>query len=332
MRSVFLAVESPEQYNSIQGRGDLSPFDRESLRRHSPDAHWLMLDSRGRARGRCSLWWSHVPLYPRHRLGVIGHFAVDSRETASALLSHACRQLADRGCTLAVGPMDGSTWRSYRFVTQRGSAPPFFLEPNHPPEWPEHFTQFGFTPLAQYISNLNHDLNQEDRRGRECETRFHEMGVHIRLIDLERFEDELRSIYAIAARSFTHSFLSTPISEREFVECHLPLKPYIRPELVMFAERENRAVGFVFTIPDWLQAERRVEIDTVIIKTLAVLPGRAYAGLGSRLVCRNQTMARELGYRHAIHALMHTANCSGAISRRYGNTMRRYTLFARVLR
>ena len=100
----------------------------------------------------------------------------------------------------------------------------------------------------------------------------------------------------------------------------------------MLAELEGRAVGFVFTIPDWLQGERGRAIDTVVMKTLAVLPGRSYAGLGSHLVRRNQTMASELGYQRVVHALMHTGNPSRGISRRYGNTIRRYTLFARMLR
>ena len=76
----------------------------------------------------------------------------------------------------------------------------------------------------------------------------------------------------------------------------------------------------------------RIGRTTVVMKTLAVLPGRSYAGLGSHLVRRNQTMASELGYQRVVHALMHTGNPSRGISRRYGNTIRRYTLFARMLR
>ena len=207
-------------------------------------------------------------MYLEHRPGLIGHFAANGWEAAGALLAHACRQLADRGCTIAVGPMDGNTWQSYRFVTDEGSVPRFLFEPNHPPEWPEHFTRYGFFPLAQYVSNLNRDLKQQDQRGKECEARFTEMGVRIRLVDLERLEKDLRSIYAISVRSFSNNFLYTPISEQEFIELNEPLLRYIRPELLMLAELEGRAVGFVFTIPDWLQGERARAIDTVIMKTL----------------------------------------------------------------
>lgn len=72
-------------------------------------------------------------------------------------------------------------------------------------------------------------------------------------------------------------------------------------------------------------------MDTVIIKTVAVLPGRAYAGLGNVLVARVQAIAYALGYRRAIHALMHDSNNSRNLSDRYARSIRRYTLYARKL-
>ncbi len=332
MSCSFVEVSSPEDFRRISGSQDLWRFDPENLSRHAPDAHWLVLGSHDRPRGRCSLWWNRTPRYGQHRVGTIGHFAAAGSEAGRALLSHACRELSNHDCTFAFGPMDGSTWRSYRFVTGKGSAPPFFLEPRHPPEWPDHFTRTGFTPLARYLSSLNCDLSYDDRRGRECEQRFTDAGVRVREIDLERFEDELRTIHAIAIRSFANNFLYTPISESEFVEHHLPFKPYLRPELIMVAEQEQRGVGFIFAVPDWLQLERDQDIDTVIIKTLAILPGRKYAGLGSYLTRRNHNMVRELGYTRIIHAMMHSANSSRGISRRYAQPMRAYTLYGRPVR
>ena len=49
------------------------------------------------------------------------------------------------------------------------------------------------------------------------------------------------------------------------------------------------------------------------------------------LVGMVQRKAYELGYRRAIHALMHERNVSQNISRRYARPIRRYALFARAL-
>ena len=72
-------------------------------------------------------------------------------------------------------------------------------------------------------------------------------------------------------------------------------------------------------------------MDTVILKTVAVLPGRASAGLGSVLVDKVHLTAHGFGFRQAIHALMHETNKSRNISGHYAQTIRRYTLFAHRL-
>jgi GNAT superfamily N-acetyltransferase len=97
------------------------------------------------------------------------------------------------------------------------------------------------------------------------------------------------------------------------------------------AEQEGRLVGFSFSIPDWCQKERGEPVDTVVYKTLAVRPGRSYAGLGSLLSERTNQIALELGYKNVIHALMHDSNHSRKISDRFARTIRRYTLYAKRL-
>src|ERR1043166_31608 len=95
--------------------------------RHAVDAHREVADATGRVVARCSLWWRRTPSLARHRVGLIGHYAASLPEAAGVLLERACGELASVGCTLAVGPMDGSSWRRYRFVTRFGTEPPFFL-------------------------------------------------------------------------------------------------------------------------------------------------------------------------------------------------------------
>jgi len=287
------------------------------------DAHWVA----GEDAARCSLWWTNAPLYSGHRLGVIGHYAARDDAAAGQLLTHACRELAARGCTLAVGPMDGNTWRRYRLVTERGSEPPFFLEPDNPDAWPGQFAAQGFTPLAQYYSALNTDLSRQAERVAERWRYLELLGVRIRPFAMDRFEEELRAIYRVSVVALTQNFLYTPISEAEFVAQYQKVRPFLRSDLILMAEREGRLLGYMFTLPN--VAEKPVR--TVILKTVVVLPERASAGLGAVLVDRAQQVARELGYTRAIHALMHETNRSRNISRHTATVFRRYTLFAKPL-
>jgi GNAT superfamily N-acetyltransferase len=265
---------------------------------------------------------------------VIGHYAAGDAAAGAALVDHACARLADADCTVAVGPMDGNTWRRYRFVIDRGEREPepaFFLEPNNPADWPSHFTAAGFSILATYTSALNEDLSRYDSSLDTTAGRLAERGITIRAFDPAAADAELRRIFTLSLASFDRNYLYTPIDEAEFFEQYRSVLPAVRPELVLLAERQHELVGFLFALPDLLETQRRERVRTIIIKTVAVAPGIARAGLGSLLTAWAEREAHRLGYRRAIHALMHERNASQHISRRSACTIRRYALFARAL-
>lgn len=326
-----IPVETAEQRERFCALAGPDPLTPDTLARGHADAHWMLADDAAIV-ARCSLWWGATPAYEEQRLGLIGHYAATNAASAAALLRLACDELAARGCTLAVGPMDGSTHQRYRLMTERGAEPPFVLEPDNPDEWPAHFTGSGFETLADYYSALITHLDHRDPRLPAIAARVAAEGICIRALDENRFEDEVRAIYGIAVTSFRDNVLYSPIAEADFVEQYRQILTFVRPELVLIAERESRPVGFLFAIPDWLQARRRQPIDTIVVKTIAVLPEYAGLGLGTLLGARCQEVANRLGYTRAILALMHERNRSRSIGSHYEPRMiRRYTLFARAL-
>lgn len=295
------------------------------------DEHLLTFDG-SEAQARCSLWWRATPSLDGRRLGYIGHFAATNAGCAQHLLDQACRSLTAHGCQLAVGPIDGSTWKRYRLLTERGDEPPFFLEPDNPDDWPSYFSAADFQKLAHYTSAMTHDLQTPDPQVAETAERMRELGVHLRQMDPQAFSDEVDRIFDISAVSFQKSFLYSPIERSECAALYEPLKQYIRPELVLIAQRQETPVGFIFALPDWLQAQRGAPVDTVVVKSIAILPQREYAGLGRLLFARCHERIAQLGYKRAVHALMHDDNKgSRRLSDRFAKTIRGYTLFARSL-
>lgn len=330
-----VTVDSPQQLSALAQAPGLPPFDARLIAAHSADAHLCALGSAGEIRAYCSLWWKEAPPLAMHCIGAIGHYASVDGDAAAPLLVEAARLLRENGCTVAVGPMDGNTWRRYRFVTDPGRAeaaePPFFLEPANPPEWPRQFEQAGFTRLAKYYSALNTDLDRHDERIAPIASRLEDAGVSVRSSRNTDLRDQLKRIYAVSRISFTRNFLYTELSESAFIKQYLPLLDRIRPELLLLAESGGDLVGYLFAIPDLAQDARSQAIDTFIIKTVAILPEPSLRGLGGLLVARAHEAGRRLGYRRAIHALMHEDNVSRNISSHYATTMRKYTLYSREL-
>lgn len=314
---------------ALSDRG-IHPVSGDELAAHAPDRHLVVLD--GRSLGaRCSVWWTRTPRTLDATTGALGHYAAADATAGTAVLERACAVLAEAGCTMAVGPMDGNTWRRYRFITERGEAPPFFLEPDNPDEWPSHWTASGFEPLATYTSSANDDLSVEDPRSDLAREALLRHGVAIRPFDPSRAEEQLRRIFTLSLTAFSRNVLYTPIDEREFMAANRALLPHVRPDLILLAERAGELAGFMFAVPDMLQARRGEAVDTVVLKTMAVDPSCRGLGLGGVLMDDVQRAARLLGFRRAIHALMHETNRSRALSDRYAHTIRRYTLFSRPL-
>ena len=303
-------------------------FDVKTLALQRPDAHLVHLRD-GRPCARASLWWNDAPQLPEGRAGAIGHYAALDATSALAVLDAACARLAEQGCTQAIGPMDGNTWRRYRFVTDRGTEPPFFMEPDNPDDYPAQWESARFERESTYYSGLVTDLTRRDPRLRGVAERMRADGVRLRTFDPGDSEAELGRIYGISIASFTRNHLYTPLPEEEFREQYRAVMPYGRPELAILAEQDGEPVGFMFAVPDLAQAQRGEEVDTVIVKTAAVLPERRHAGLGAILVERVQLTAADMGFRRGIHALMYESNTSRSISAHYATTMRRYTLYSK---
>lgn len=306
-----------------------------------PDADAaIVATEKGEVIARCALWWSgNIPTLPDAQLGIIGQYEAASDDAAFLLLRHALGELAKQGCTRAIGPMDANTWRRYRFVTGNGAdshppEPPFFLEPTNPSTYPTQFIAAGFTPLATYSSRVTDDMTHRDPRAERVANRIAASGVTLRPFDPARLDSELRQIYDLSCISFRDNFLYTPLPEAEFIDSYQKIVPHLRPELTVMAEKNNNdLVGFLFALPDLEEAKRGQTPHTVIVKTVAVLPGREWAGLGMLLLDRCQEAARNAGFTRAIHALMHDSNASRNLSLVYGGArlLRQYTLYEQKL-
>jgi hypothetical protein len=321
---------APRQLAARAAPADWPTLDADDVASHGADLSLALPAAGDVLRARCSLWWSDVPPLGVERLGVIGHFGAGDARGARMILDAACAELAGRGCTLAVGPMDGSTWRRHRLVVDAGSAPPFLLEPWNPPPWPEWWTSARFEPLAHWFSAANDDLARRDARADEVAPRLDARGIRIRALDADDFDAELRRIHDVARVAFRDNLLYTPLPFEPFAAQYRRIRPLVVPELVLLAEHGARTVGFAFSIPDAERSDARGR--AVIVKTVAILPERALlGGLGSLLVQRTRDVARSLGLRREIHALMHERNQSGNISARTARPFRRYALYQRRL-
>lgn len=282
----------------------------------------------------CAIWTHELPTLAGRRLGYIGRFDCADGAAAAEALEAACTWLTREGCQLAVGPIDGSTWHRYRFVTESSTEPPFFMELTNPPGWPDFWTSAGFVPLASYHSSLNEQLTSQDPMLDDASSRAKAAGLSVRTLNLDKFDRELRAIFELSIEAFADNYLYTPISWDDFAAMYARMKTLLDPRLMLLCDdplHPGTLAGCIMAIPDALERQRTGECRTVILKSMAVHARWRSVGLGTWLVAQAQANARTLGMSRSIFALMQDGNHSARISKYYSLVIRRYTLFAREL-
>jgi hypothetical protein len=280
----------------------------------------------------CSVWMDESVKYLKFRTGVLGHFFAQNTVSGQAILSHGLQVLTSKGFEYAIGPMNGSTWYSYRAIKDQGDVPPFFMEYFTPEFWPEIFNLSGFEEIASYSSARANQILYEDPSIVKFEQKKANLGLIVRNFDLKNARRDLSAIHSLSINSFSNNFLYTDISLEDFLVLNEKVLPFIDPDLFLLAEHNGSLVGFVFAIPDILCNPNSESGRSVIVKTVAKISDRAYAGLGNYLVYSVHQVAGRKGYRSVIHALMHDQNGSVNISDKSAKTIRRYALFGKRLK
>jgi hypothetical protein len=247
--------------------------------------------------------------------------AAASKALLGAVIDHAKRHFPDQRI---VGPMDGSTWQAYRFVTAGAEKAPFLLEPFGLPHYPAQWLDFGFEPLMEYHSQLAH-FDESDRVDFSAlQQKFEGNGLVFRNLNLNDTDGELWRLARFNLSAFQEAFLFTSISEEDFVEKNRRTLAFLKPELVHLALEGDTICGLIFAYPDLLDPTGK----TAVVKTLARLPGEHLRGLGELLCAKIVASLLDLGYQRMIHALMRKGNASlGNSARFWGEPYKSYTLF-----
>ena len=195
-------------------------------------------------------WLAHDLVGAPGTTGIVGALPEMPRADGAAQLREACAALVRQGAVRVVGPMEGSTWARYRLALppEPGDAdvpaPAFAGEPVNSPSALDPWTDAGFTPVARYMSAIVTAPGAIRPRPPGGD-------VIVRTFRPERFEDELRVLFALSLAAFADNPWYAPIGFDAFRALYDPLRGRIDPSFVWFAERtDGTPLGFQFAYPD----------------------------------------------------------------------------------
>ena len=245
----------------------------------------------------------------------VGQHRFTSLNAGLALLNEASVYAREQGATSLIGPMEGDTWHPYRLVSESDGRAPFLMEPETGIHDLPAFTKAGFEVISSYFSAevvLSNAISQ---------TVINSLpGLKISPWDEQDPEVLLREVHRLSLQAFAQNPFFKSITAEAFLDLYLPLVPLLNPELILFARDPQGALqGFLFGLPNYAEGP---EPKSVILKSYASLQ----KGVGQRLSSQFYRAARDVGYSHAIHALMHERNLSA--ERSAGNGGKRFRRYA----
>ena len=254
--------------------------------------------------------WNNTPT------ATLGAFTCTTAEAGADVLTRALTFLRDTPLRQVIGPMDGDTWHSYRFVTETDGSPAFLLEPTPNPMALDLFRQAGFTQISSYFS-ARVPLSQAAATQPPATA-----DLKIAPWDGTNPETLFGQVYDVSTAAFARNAFYKPITRDAFLVMYMPLVPMLKPDLIFFARRPDASLaGFLFGTPNHAEGPTP---RSVILKTYASLT----RGAGQHLAYAFHKSAAAAGYDTAIHALIHDDNQSALRSAAEGaDIFRRYGLF-----
>lgn len=277
-------------------------FDHPTRRRL--EIELLLVDS-PKSRGRVAAMVNPRLLDEVGRpIGLLGFFECDENEdTARRLLDEGSEWLQRRGCEIARGPIDFTTWHNYRFLVESSTSDWIPGEPYHHDYYPRAWLAAGFQEAGTYRSNWLGDAADHMERFYERAEQCRKAGYSVRHIDAQR---DLDALYAMSLDAFAGAWMYSPIERDEFAVLYSPEQAaLVAPFSYLALSPEREPVGFLYAFPLSIAGKERVSV----CKTVAVVRAHQDKRPYHLMMHTWFSEQREAGCREFAGALMH---CDGA--------------------
>ncbi len=184
--------------------------------------------------------------------GMFGFFeTIDDQEIAIELLEKAEEFCRLKGMEEIVGPMNFNTNHECGLLVEGFDTPPFVMMTHNPPYYMRLLEKNGYTKYKDlYAYRRDTDAPVPEKIEKFVETIKSKKNIKTRTVNLKRFDEEVKKIQDIYNRAWEKNWGFVPMTDKEFRKLAEDLKMIVIPDLGIFAEVDNRPVGFSLTIPN----------------------------------------------------------------------------------
>ena len=197
-------------------------------------------------------------LNPRHnkkhndKTGFFGLFeCINDTEAASCLFDRIKKELKEWTCDKMVGPVNFTTNDESGFLIKGFDSMPAFMTNYSPPYYRDLMESLGFKKEVDLYSYKWDFRHQYPPLFKKIIARLEKnSSMKIRRINRKELTKELAIIREVYNTSFSHVWGFVPITEKEAEEMGKAFTLFADDDLILFAEYNNKPIGFCLTLPD----------------------------------------------------------------------------------
>jgi GNAT superfamily N-acetyltransferase len=331
-----LSVDSSIQVLPVAGRGDLRDFVKFPWRVYKNDPNWVpplisdqisyltpsqknffsraevaLFSARNGRQvvGTIAAFIDPIPIeHLDEQVGGFGFFEViEDYEVAEQLLDVACDWLKARKMARVMGPTNFSRSERPGVLIEGADCPPVLYAAHTPPYYKDFLEEYGmekdydlfaYRAFRSQIGENGKNIPPELARVAEAAQKAN--NATIREVDMDRWDEEVRTAHFLFNDTLKNMAGYVPLSEDDFVDMANQIKIFLDPDLALLAEVDGNAVGFCVAFPDinrvlihlngslfpfgWLKIKKLIRrVDVVSFKLMGVLEKYRRRGIESML-------------------------------------------------
>jgi len=185
------------------------------------------------------------------RVGFYGFFeSVNDRVVAGALFDAAAGWLREKGLAVMRGPMNPSINDECGLLVEGFSTPPVLMMTHNPQYYVDLHEAWGFSKAKDLIAFQSTGTEPPERIVRAARLVAERKGITLRSVDLKRFDQEVSLLKSLYNKAWERNWSHVPMTDAEIDHLARQLRPVVVPDLVCFAERAGKVIGFAVALPD----------------------------------------------------------------------------------
>jgi len=241
------------------------------------------------------------------------------------LVEAASQWARSQGALQLWGPIEGSTYNSYRLRLDHFENEPFWGEPSNKSEAVRYFEKCGFQLGARYLTyafNRTPEIDSQISQISSAIPGHLTQDLCIEPLTAESFEENKEGLYRAAHEIFQENFLYTHLDAGEFKSLYRPLMaaPFFSKTSAFLREQSGRIVGLMINF----------EKDGILyIKTLGIQ--KDFRRMGSSFLWLAADAIRKTKTCKIYFCLMRDGNVPSLIGNRWPHETRQYGLFVKEL-